>query len=82
MVDVSDNAPVFTRASLRSLSQKTTSRVKWLPGVTASSRDSGSNAELVYSLEPEPAAKGLFTISPETGDPGEDIPEWGTEGKL
>lgn len=68
VVDVNDNAPVFTQSITEVTFPENNKPGEVVAEVTASDADSGSNAELVYSLEPEPAAKGLFTISPETGE--------------
>ncbi|XP_023371473.1 protocadherin-1 isoform X4 [Otolemur garnettii] len=68
VVDVNDNAPVFTQSITEVAFPENNKPGEVVAEVTASDADSGSNAELVYSLEPEPAAKGLFTISPETGE--------------
>ncbi|XP_008012957.1 protocadherin-1 isoform X1 [Chlorocebus sabaeus] len=68
VVDVNDNAPVFTQSVTEVAFPENNKPGEVIAEVTASDADSGSNAELVYSLEPEPAAKGLFTISPETGE--------------
>ncbi|XP_012412337.1 protocadherin-1 isoform X2 [Trichechus manatus latirostris] len=68
VVDVNDNAPVFTQSITEVAFPENNKPGEVVAEVTASDADSGSNAELVYSLEPEPAARGLFTISPETGE--------------
>ncbi|KAK1343408.1 hypothetical protein QTO34_016188, partial [Cnephaeus nilssonii] len=68
VVDINDNAPVFTQSVTEVSFLENNKPGEVVAEVTASDADSGSNAELVYSLEPEPAAKGLFTISPETGE--------------
>uniref|UniRef100_A0A2K6KA43 Protocadherin 1 n=1 Tax=Rhinopithecus bieti TaxID=61621 RepID=A0A2K6KA43_RHIBE len=68
VVDVNDNAPIFTQSVTEVAFPENNKPGEVIAEVTASDADSGSNAELVYSLEPEPAAKGLFTISPETGE--------------
>uniref|UniRef100_A0A2I3GQ39 Protocadherin 1 n=1 Tax=Nomascus leucogenys TaxID=61853 RepID=A0A2I3GQ39_NOMLE len=68
VVDVNDNAPVFTQTVTEVAFPENNKPGEVIAEITASDADSGSNAELVYSLEPEPAAKGLFTISPETGE--------------
>ncbi|EPY81407.1 protocadherin 1 isoform 2 precursor-like protein [Camelus ferus] len=68
----SGNPPLSSTNSLKSVTEvafpENNKPGEVVAEVTASDADSGSNAELVYSLEPEPAAKGLFTISPETGE--------------
>lgn len=68
VVDVNDNAPVFTQSITEVAFPENNKPGEVVAEVTASDADSGSNAELVYSLEPEPAAQGLFTISPENGE--------------
>ncbi|XP_038652282.1 protocadherin-1-like isoform X3 [Scyliorhinus canicula] len=68
VVDVNDNAPVFTqnviRVSLHENNQPYIPIVK----VEATDADSGSNAELTYSLSPDPSTQGLFDINPDTGE--------------
>ncbi|XP_074068835.1 protocadherin-1 isoform X4 [Macrotis lagotis] len=68
VIDVNDNAPVFTQSLTEVAFPENNNPGDLVTEVSASDADSGSNAQLIYSLEPEPAAKGLFTISPESGE--------------
>ncbi|XP_042195826.1 protocadherin-1-like isoform X2 [Callorhinchus milii] len=68
VLDVNDNAPIFsqrlTEVSILENNLPHTSLVR----VEAADADSGSNAQLTYSLSLEPEIQHLFTIDPDTGE--------------
>uniref|UniRef100_A0A6I8NQ13 Protocadherin 1 n=1 Tax=Ornithorhynchus anatinus TaxID=9258 RepID=A0A6I8NQ13_ORNAN len=67
VVDVNDNAPVFAQALTEVAIPENNVPGELVAQVAATDADAGSNAEVVYSLEPEPAARDLFSITPDSG---------------
>ncbi|XP_042548087.1 protocadherin beta-7-like [Dipodomys spectabilis] len=66
--DVNDNAPEFTQSSYTLWVRENNSPALHLGTISATDRDSGSNAQLTYSLLPGPdAAAGLVSINADSG---------------
>ncbi|XP_072368915.1 protocadherin-1-like isoform X3 [Scyliorhinus torazame] len=68
VVDVNDNAPVFTQNVIRVSLHENNQPYNTIVKVEATDADSGSNAELTYSLHPDSSTQGLFDINPDTGE--------------
>nr|XP_033783043.1 protocadherin-1 isoform X2 [Geotrypetes seraphini] len=68
VVDVNDNAPVFTQSIMEVAFPENNSPNDLVMEVSASDADSGSNAKLTYSIVAEPSSKGFFTINPDSGE--------------
>ncbi|XP_069055591.1 protocadherin-1 isoform X1 [Pleurodeles waltl] len=68
VVDVNDNAPVFTQSVMEVAFPENNAPEDLVMEVSASDADSGSNAKLVYSIKAEPTSKGIFSINPESGE--------------
>ncbi|XP_041049702.1 protocadherin-1-like isoform X3 [Carcharodon carcharias] len=67
VVDVNDNAPVFTQNVIRVSMHENNQPYIPIVRVEATDADSGSNAELTYSLS-DSSIQGLFDINPDTGE--------------
>nr|XP_040030025.1 protocadherin-1-like isoform X2 [Gasterosteus aculeatus aculeatus] len=67
VTDMNDNAPVFSPTLLELDFAEGNQPGDRVLGVTASDADSGTNAELAYSIV-EPAASRLFEIEADTGE--------------
>ena len=63
--DVNDNAPVFTQSTYTS-TLPFDALNEWSTTVTATDRDSGTNAAIIYSIIDGDVAK-IFSINPESG---------------
>ncbi|KFZ64434.1 Protocadherin-1, partial [Podiceps cristatus] len=68
VVDVNDNAPVFSQSFTEVAFPENNEPDDLVMEVSASDADSGSNAKLVYSLVTDPSSKGSFTIDPDSGE--------------
>ncbi|XP_005995410.2 protocadherin-1 isoform X1 [Latimeria chalumnae] len=68
VVDVNDNAPVFAQNIINVDFAENNEPGDKVYRVEATDADSGENAELVYSLIPDPSTKGMFEISPGSGE--------------
>uniref|UniRef100_A0A1I8QEZ8 Cadherin domain-containing protein n=1 Tax=Stomoxys calcitrans TaxID=35570 RepID=A0A1I8QEZ8_STOCA len=69
IVDVNDNKPIFERYPFRAQVPALIQPGQTLVQVTASDKDLGLNAELIYSLkeQDDPSTRGKFRINPNTG---------------
>ncbi|XP_069892312.1 protocadherin beta-14-like [Dipodomys merriami] len=66
--DVNDNAPEFTQSSYTLWVRENNSPALHIGSISATDRDSGSNAQLTYSLQPGPdAAAALVSINADSG---------------
>ncbi|XP_078267851.1 protocadherin-1-like isoform X2 [Rhinoraja longicauda] len=68
VADVNDNAPVFAQNRMTLAILENNRPPTFLRRLDATDADSGTNAELVYSLHPDQAVQGLFQINPNTGE--------------
>ncbi|XP_072446339.1 protocadherin-1-like isoform X2 [Chiloscyllium punctatum] len=68
VVDVNDNPPIFTQNVIRVSIHENNQPYIPIVKVQATDADSGSNAELIYSIHPDPSIQGLFDINPDTGE--------------
>ncbi|XP_039630339.1 protocadherin-1-like isoform X2 [Polypterus senegalus] len=68
VVDVNDNAPVFSPNLFEVDFHENNQPGDRVLDVVATDADSGTNAELVYSVILDPATKGLFDINQNTGE--------------
>lgn len=68
VVDVNDNAPVFSQSFTEVAFPENNEPNDLVMEVSASDADSGSNAKLVYSLVTDPSSKDSFTIDPDSGE--------------
>ncbi|XP_059846442.1 protocadherin-1-like isoform X2 [Hypanus sabinus] len=68
VVDVNDNAPSFAQSRMQVGILENNRPPTSLLRVEATDADSGSNAELLYSLYPDPTIQNLFQINPDTGE--------------
>ncbi|KFQ51432.1 Protocadherin-1, partial [Nestor notabilis] len=68
VMDVNDNAPVFSQSFTEVAFPENNEPDDLVMEVSASDADSGSNAKLVYSLVTDPSSKGSFAIDPDSGE--------------
>ncbi|XP_069754170.1 protocadherin-1-like isoform X2 [Narcine bancroftii] len=68
VLDVNDNAPIFAQNRMQVGVLENNRPPTSLLRVEATDADSGSNAQLTYSLDPDPSIQGLFQINPDTGE--------------
>ncbi|NWQ81794.1 PCDH1 protein, partial [Columbina picui] len=68
VMDVNDNAPVFSQSFTEVAFPENNEPDDLVMEVSATDADSGSNAKLVYSLVTDPSSKGSFTIDPDSGE--------------
>ncbi|KAM4892597.1 protocadherin-1 [Sylvia borin] len=68
VMDVNDNAPVFSQSFTEVAFPENNEPDELVMEVSATDADSGSNAKLVYSLVTDPSSKGAFTIDPDSGE--------------
>ncbi|XP_055498710.1 protocadherin-1-like isoform X3 [Leucoraja erinacea] len=68
VTDANDNSPIFAQNHMQVGILENNRPPTTLLRVAATDADSGSNAELIYSLQPDPAIQGLFQINPNTGE--------------
>ncbi|XP_029439205.1 protocadherin Fat 2 [Rhinatrema bivittatum] len=65
--DVNDNQPIFEANPYKAFLMENMPTGTTVIQVTANDQDTGSDGQVTYSLETEPAILGLFTIDKETG---------------
>ncbi|XP_028975319.1 protocadherin-1 isoform X4 [Esox lucius] len=68
VMDMNDNAPVFSPTLFEVDFAEENQPGDRVLDVVATDADSGSNAELTYSIVMDSATKGLFEIDPKTGE--------------
>ncbi|XP_036404595.1 protocadherin-1 isoform X2 [Megalops cyprinoides] len=68
VTDVNDNSPVFSPSSFEVDFAEENQPGDKVLDVVATDADSGTNAELTYSIIVDSATKGLFEINPNTGE--------------
>ncbi|KAM4678503.1 protocadherin-1 isoform 2-T2 [Discoglossus pictus] len=67
VMDVNDNAPVFTQSLMEVAFPENNSPDELVMEVSASDADSGSNSQITYSLVTDPTSRGIFSINPDSG---------------
>uniref|UniRef100_A0A668AWP3 Protocadherin 1 n=1 Tax=Myripristis murdjan TaxID=586833 RepID=A0A668AWP3_9TELE len=68
VTDVNDNSPIFSPTLFEVDFAEENQPGERVVDVTASDADSGTNAELIYSIVADSSIKGLFEIEPNTGE--------------
>ncbi|XP_075712325.1 protocadherin-1 isoform X6 [Rhinoderma darwinii] len=67
VTDVNDNAPIFTQSLMEVTFKENNSPDDIVMEVSASDADSGSNAQISYSILADPTTRGIFSINPDSG---------------
>ncbi|XP_040297006.1 protocadherin-1 isoform X3 [Bufo bufo] len=67
VTDVNDNAPIFTQSLMEVTFKENNSPDDIVMEVSASDADSGSNAQITYSILADPTTRGIFSINPDSG---------------
>ncbi|XP_053574597.1 protocadherin-1 isoform X2 [Bombina bombina] len=67
VMDVNDNAPVFTQSLMEVAFPENNSPDEIVMEVSATDADSGSNSQISYSIVTDPSSRGIFSIHPDSG---------------
>ncbi|OCT87841.1 protocadherin-1 isoform X2 [Xenopus laevis] len=67
VTDMNDNAPVFSQSLMEVVFPENNDINDLVMEVSATDADSGSNSRLHYSILPDPSARGIFSINPDSG---------------
>ncbi|XP_075458138.1 protocadherin-1 isoform X5 [Ascaphus truei] len=67
VMDVNDNAPVFAQSLMEMAFPENNSPDEIVMEVSASDADSGSNAQLSYSIVADASSRDIFSINPDSG---------------
>ncbi|XP_073424123.1 protocadherin-1 isoform X2 [Dendrobates tinctorius] len=67
VTDVNDNAPIFSQSLMEVTFKENNSPDDLVMEVSASDADSGSNAQISYSILADPTTRGIFSVHPDSG---------------